>query len=199
VILGLWALPSALRLRIAALLAPGGPGRRILGALTFMPVTWLLYAVVLWGWHLPAAYQAALESELLHDLEHLSFLGAGLLFWWPIIGPAPRLRPHAYGWRLLYVVASVGLTMLPAMALSLFSRRVIYAHYASTTRLWGLSVLDDQALAWGLMGVVDGFVYGTAFLALVMRMALHEQRMTELQEALDRQREDEETTTAVPG
>ena len=105
---------------------------------------------MLWGWHVPAAYQAALESDVVHDLEHLSFFGAALLFWWPIIGPAPRLRAPAYGFRLLYVVAAVGRSMLPVMALSLFVQRVIYAHYATATRLWGLSALDDQALAWGL-------------------------------------------------
>lgn len=201
VIVSLWALPSRLRRPIATLLAPGAWGRRLLSALTFMPVAGLLYAVVLWGWHLPAAYQAALESEILHDLEHLSFFGGALLFWWPVVHPAPRVRPRYYGFRLLYLAAAVGLTMVPVMSVTLFAKRVIYTHYATTPRLWGLSALDDQALAWGLMGVVDALVYCLAFLTLVMRMALHEQRITELQEALDRQRADAEIepTTAVGG
>lgn len=82
---------------------------------------------------------------------------------------------------------------------ALFVKRVIYSHYATTARLWGVSVLDDQALAWGLMGVVDGFVYFGAFPALVMRMALQEQRMTELEEALEGQRAEVEIdpTTAA--
>jgi putative membrane protein len=48
---------------------------------------------VLWSWHVPAAYEAAPRSDILRDLEHLSFFGAGLLFWWPIVAPAPRVRP----------------------------------------------------------------------------------------------------------
>jgi cytochrome c oxidase assembly factor CtaG len=201
VVIGLWALPSPPRRRIATVLAPGAWGRRLLSALTFMPVAWLVSMAVLWGWHVPAAYEAALQSEILHDLEHLSFFGGALLFWWPVVHPAPRVRPLSYGFRLLYVAAAVGLTMVPVMVVALFVNRVIYTHYATTARLWGLSALDDQALAWGLMGVVDGLVYGAAFLTLVMRMAFHEQRMTELQEALERRRAEAEIeqTTAVGG
>lgn len=192
VIVGLWGLPLGLRRPLANLLAPAASGRRVLTTLTFMPVAWLLYAVVLWGWHVPAAYEAALASEVLHDLEHLSFFGAGLLFWWPIVAPAPRVRPASYGFRMLYLVAAIGVTMLPVMVVTLFVKQVIYPHYATAGDLWGLSPLDDQALAWGLMGAVDGLVYGVAFMTLVMRMALHEQRMTELEEALARRQQADE-------
>lgn len=200
VIVGLWGLPLALRRQLAALLAPAAWGRRILSALTFMPVAWLLYAIVLWGWHVPAAYEAALASDVLHDLEHVSFFGAGLLFWWPIVAPAPRVRATLYGFRMLYVVAAIGLTMLPVMVVTLFVKQAIYPHYATAAGLWGLSPLDDQVLAWGLMGAVDGLVYGVAFMTLVMRMALHEQRMTELEEALARRHQaDEVEPTPVGG
>ena len=185
VVVGLWALPSSPRRLIATVLAPGAWGRRLLSALTFMPVAWLVSMAVLWAWHVPAAYEAPLRSDILHDLEHLSFFGAGLLFWWPVVHPAPRVRPLAYGFRLLYVAAAVGLTMVPMMVVAFFVKRVIYPHYAATALLWGLSPLEDQALAWGLMGVVDGLVYFGTFMALVMRMALHEQRTTERHEALD--------------
>lgn len=198
VIVGLWALPPRPRRAMAALLAPGAWGRRLVSALTFMPVAWLVYMAVLWAWHVPAAYEAALTNEMLHDVEHLSFFGAALLFWWPVVHPAPRVRPLLYGFRLLYIAAAVGLTMVPVMVVAVFVERVIYVHYATPMRLWGLSALDDQALAWGLMGVVDGLVYFGAFLTLMMRLALHEQRTTELQESLGRRRAgaDVEPTTA---
>jgi cytochrome c oxidase assembly factor CtaG len=89
--------------------------------------------------------------------------------------------------------------MVPVMVITLFAKRVIYTHYATTPRLWGLSALDDQALAWGLMGVVDALVYFGAFLTLVMRMALHEQRMTERQESVDRQRAEAEIEPTTVG
>lgn len=179
-----WALPPPFRRRAGVLLMRGGLLRRGLAALTFMPVAWVLYMVVLWGWHLPAAYQASLGSELLHDVQHLSFFGAALLFWWPLVNAGPR--PHGrvpYAYRLVYVLASVALTMPPIMAIAFFVPRVIYPYYAAVPRLWGVSALDDQAIGWGLMGVIDGGVYAIAVLALVAGMAWDEERMTRLERA----------------
>lgn len=179
-----WTLPHALRRRIAGLLARPARLRRLFTVLTFMPVAWLLYMAVLWGWHIPVAYEAALRSDLLHDVQHLSFFGAALLFWWPLVNPGPRPHGHIpYGFRLAYVGASVALTTPPMMAIAFFMPRVLYPHYATVPRLWSLSALDDQAMGWGLMGVLDGAVYAVTFLVLVARMAAHEERMTRLSEA----------------
>jgi cytochrome c oxidase assembly factor CtaG len=38
----------------------------------------------------PPAYEAALRLHVVHDLEHLAFFGTAVLFWWPIVNPAPR-------------------------------------------------------------------------------------------------------------
>jgi cytochrome c oxidase assembly factor CtaG len=181
---GLWALAESLRHRIGRLLARGALVRRALIVVTAVPVGWLLYGTVLWGWHLPAAYQAALRSPLLHDLEHLSFVGAALIFWWPVINPAPRVRHLTHAIRLAYVVAAVGLTMMPGSMIAVFAPRVLYPYYASRPRLWGLSPLDDQSLGWGLMAVLDGLVYAVALLTLVYGAAMREERTTRLREAL---------------
>lgn len=72
-----------------------------------------LYMAVPWGWHLHVVYETSLRDELLRDVQHLSFFGAALLFWWPLVNPAPR--PHGsvpYGFRLAYVLAAVALTAL---------------------------------------------------------------------------------------
>lgn len=180
----IWALPHALRRRVGTLLAWPARPRRLFAVLTFMPVAWLLYMAVLWGWHVPIAYEAALRSSLLHDVQHLSFLGAALLFWWPLVNPGPRPHGHVpYGFRLAYVLATVALTTPPMMAIAVFMPRLLYPHYAAVPRLWGLSALDDQAMGWGLMGVLDGAVYAITFLVLVACMAAHEERMTRLSEA----------------
>ncbi len=180
-----WALPQRGRRLVGPRLTRDARPRRILALLTFMPVAWLLYMVVLWGWHLPVAYEAALGSAGLHDLQHVSFFGAALLFWWPIANPAPRLRGHIpYEFRLAYVGAAAVLTTPPMMAIAFFMPRVLYPHYAAAARLWGLSALDDQSMAWGLMGVLDGAVYAIAFLLLVARMASREEHRMRLGEAI---------------
>lgn len=181
-----WALPRRLRHRLGRLLTRGALVRKGLRILTLMPVTWVLYMVILWGWHLPAVYQASLQNEFLHNAQHLSFFAAALLFWWPVINPAPRLHGHIpYGFRLAYIIAAVGPTMLPVMSIAVFAREVLYPHYTAAPRLWGLTALEDQAIGWGLMGAMDGMIYLLAFLLLVARMLEHEERMTRLREAIE--------------
>jgi len=92
----LWGLPRGVRRLVARLLTPCAPGRRALTSLTRMRVTWPLYALVLWLWHLPGPYEAALRSGALHDVEHVLFFGAALLFWWPVLGRGPRLAAPAH-------------------------------------------------------------------------------------------------------
>jgi cytochrome c oxidase assembly factor CtaG len=52
------------------------------------------------GWHVPAAYDFALEHEQGHEVEHLCSLGALILFWWPHLRPCPSRESYA-GWLLI--------------------------------------------------------------------------------------------------
>ncbi|MBI4561105.1 MAG: cytochrome c oxidase assembly protein [Candidatus Rokubacteria bacterium] len=182
----LWGVPRRVRHRLGRLLTRGALVREGLRMLTRMPVAWVLYMVTLWSWHLPAAYEASLRNEIVHNAQHLSFFATGLLFWWPLVNPAPRLHGHIpYGFRLVYIIAAVGPTALPIMAIAVFAREVFYPHYTTVPRLWGLSALEDQAVGWGLMGALDGLIYLIALLLLVARMLEHEEQMTRLREAID--------------
>jgi len=131
-------------------------------------------------------FEASLRNEFVHNLQHLSFFAAALVYWWPLINPAPRLHGHIpYGFRLVYVFAAVGPVMLPAMSIAFFARGVLYPSYTTVPRLWGLSALEDQTSGWVLMGVLDGMIYAVAFLLLVAAMLNREERMTRLREAID--------------
>jgi len=166
----LWGLPAAARVRAGRLLARRAPLRAAWQALTWTPVAWLAYALTLWLWHLPAAYEAALTHRLLHDAEHLAFFAAGLLFWWPVIAPAPHLRPRGHpGARIVYLVlasfqeAGLGLllTVVPW---------VVYPSYALAPRVLALSAQQDQTwgglVMWGAGGAMDMLVV----LALLFRL-----------------------------
>jgi len=115
-----------------------------------MPVAWLVHVLVIWLWHLPVAYDAAVADRLLHDLEHLAFFGSALLFWWPIVQPAPRVRARPlYGLRVVYLVLAAVQTGLLGLLLTL-SPETWYRSYAST---------EDQSLGgvvmWGAGGALD--------------------------------------------
>jgi putative membrane protein len=113
-------------------------------------VCWLAAAATLLSWHIPAAFNLALQSEWLHVAEHVSFLAAGFLFWWPVVQPWPSAPVWPRWSILLYLFAAT----LPCDILSAyltFCERVVYEGYASAPRLFGLSVLEDQQCAGALM------------------------------------------------
>lgn len=156
-----WGLPHAAR-PLAARLA-GSLG--LVAALRVLsrPLTaWLLHAAVLWGWHAPALFEAALHVPWVHDLQHACFFASALLFWWALLtGPKARL-----GLGVLYLFTTMVHTSLLG-ALLTFSGRVLYASYEGTAPRWGLSALEDQQLGGLIMWVPGGVVYLLAGLGLM--------------------------------
>jgi putative membrane protein len=123
----------------------------------FHPVSvWAMGAVVLWAWHLPALYETALRHDALHALEHASLIATSALVWAVALG---RTR------RSLAVPAASGLLLATAMqsgalgAVLALAQRPLYPIHASVAPSWGLSPLEDQQLAGGLMWVPPGIVY----------------------------------------
>jgi cytochrome c oxidase assembly factor CtaG len=122
-------------------------------------VAWTLHAGALWLWHVPVAYDAALASGPLHDVEHLVFTATAVVFWWPVIDPAPRAhRAPPLGWRIVYLV----LGAFQSAALGVFL-------LTSPQPLYAYGVLDDQALGGVLMWAVGGAIDMAAVLILVYR------------------------------
>jgi putative membrane protein len=162
----LWALPAPARRRAGACLAEGAAPRRAWRALTRLPVAWGLYAFVLWFWHLPAAYDAALAVAWLHDLEHLSFVAAAVVFWWPVIGPAPRVAaPAPPVARVVYLVLAAFSGGALGVLLAV-SPTPLYGYAASGAG----SALEDQAWGGVLMWAVGGAIDMAAVLVVVARV-----------------------------
>lgn len=179
----LWGLSQRLRYRLGRLLTRDALVRRGLKILTWMGLTLPLYTVNLWSWHYPPVFEAALRNDLVHDLQHLSFFIGGLLFWWPVINPPPKVHGYIpYGFRIVYVIAATLPTMLPVMGLVFFTERSFYPYYAAVPRLWGITILEDQSNGWAIMALAEGTAYLTAILLLVARMAEHEERMMRLEQ-----------------
>jgi len=137
---------------------------RVLWAFITNPfVAWLIHAVVLWTWHAPALFPATLESDFVHTLQHVSFLGSALLFWWAII--QGRQRVLGYGVAVLYLFTTALHSGLLG-ALLTFSRAIWYPIYGETTAAWGLTPLEDQQLGGLIMWIPAGLAYIIAGLAL---------------------------------
>ncbi len=138
--------------------------RRTWRTLTHPVVAWAVHAAALWLWHEPVLFQATLVRPWLHDLQHLSFFGSALLFWWSALNARARLQ--GFGVAVLYLFTTMAHTGLLG-ALLTFATRPLYPDYAAGARAWGLTPLEDQQLGGLIMWVPAGFVYMIAGLALV--------------------------------
>jgi len=157
----LWAMPSRLRHAIVGAVQHT-PLPVVWRTMTAPAVAFILYGVALWIWHLPALYDAALEHEAVHVVQHLCFFGTAALFWWGIVhGRQGRL---GYGAAVVYLfVTAVHGAVLGALLT--VSPRVWYAPYLANHPT-GLTPLEDQQLAGLLMWIPAGlaFVAGALFL-----------------------------------
>src|SRR5262249_3705265 len=147
----LWGLPVSLRSMLAAPFRRRARLRTVLAALTIMPVAGVLHVATIWLWHLPPLYDAAVEHELIHALEHVTFFTTAILFWWPIIRPAPRLQPRPHpGLQILYLVAATAQSTALGMLLAV-PEQAFYPHYVRLAKTLGVSAVDDQMVGGGLM------------------------------------------------
>lgn len=141
---------------------------RSLGRLVMSPlVVAILSAGVLWAWHVPAFYRAALNSEPLHVLEHSSFLLTSMMVWALVIA-APRRRRLDQGTAIIVVVAQL-LQSTVLSAVLVFAGSVLYPFNALGARAWGLSPAEDQQLAGVIMWVPMGTVYLVTSAVLFLR------------------------------
>lgn len=158
----LWALPAPWRRAVGRLLRRRGPAaawRRLTSPAAIL----LLQAAVLWLWHLPAAFEAALAHDALHVVQHLCFFATAGLFWWSLVhGRFGRL---GYGVGVLFVFA----TALHSGALGALLTVVatpLYPTHAARAAAAGADPLADQQLAGLLMWVPAAVVLLVSALAL---------------------------------
>ena len=157
------------------LMAPLARAEPLRGALAFLlrpGIAFGLWLGVVVLWHVPAAYEAALEQPLVHRLEHVSFVAVGALVWTLVIDPGRHGR--------LTLVQRVGFAVLLFWAGQLLSYVLLFGfepyygvYEEQPERLLGLSPLGDQKLAGVVMMVEQALTLGLA-IVLLFRLARRE-------------------------
>jgi putative membrane protein len=137
-----------------------------LGVLRHPAAVWLLSVGVVWFWHAAAPYDATLDNQLLHVLEHASFLVTAVLFWQVVVGVRGAARVSG-GLGVLLVFAMAMQSVFLSVLLT-FARTPWYSGYAATTAPWGLDPLTDQRLAGVIMWIPAGVIYLVVALALLV-------------------------------
>lgn len=176
----LWGLPDRWRLNAGHAIGAGlhrkSRFRQTMRTITNPGIVWLVWVIALIGWHDPAMYNAALVYEWVHNLEHLTFFIASMLFWWHVTGAGPRIHKQfgLFG-RTALVISAVPPSMLTGMVLA-FATSVIYSYYTAVPRLWGIDAMSDQQIGGFIMWVPGSMMYILAALFLISRILDQEAR-----------------------
>jgi putative membrane protein len=142
-------------------------------ALTRPVVAFVVSSAVVTVWHMPFAYDAALRHEPVHIIQHLSFLVAAVIAWWPVVGPLPewpRLSPPL---QCLYLFAST----IPGGIVGAFvtlAEPGLYTPYRGSPRIFGMSLATDQEIAGLLMWVLTSVIYLLVITVVFFRWAAAE-------------------------
>ena len=160
-------------------------------AVVFHPVVgWVAFVAVMWGSHMSGLYNLALTDPTVHTFEHLLYLAAACLFWWPIFSPDPmrwRLHPGA---RLGLILGQLPSMSFLAVVL-LTAPAVLYPAYIGRAELYGIDPLVDQQAAGALMWVMgDMALIGAALIVAAdwMRRSEHEDARVDARLARSRER-----------
>ncbi|HJP84792.1 MAG TPA: cytochrome c oxidase assembly protein [Gemmatimonadaceae bacterium] len=161
----LWGLPLSWRKALGDWTRTNGVSEswRIL---SLPAIAFFLHAIALWVWHLPGPYQATLSSELMHSLQHVSFLGTALLFWWTVF--KSRGSELGYGAAVFFLFGTA-LQTGALGALLTFAPHLWYPAYSATTGPWGLAPLEDQQLGGLIMWIPGSVPYVLAGLYMFAR------------------------------
>ena len=158
--LGIFMLPARV-LRVVA----HGPLRKLFSTLLRPRVSLGLWLAAIAGWHVPAAYDAAIAHPALHVTEHVCFALAGLLAWTEIVDPA-RSGRLTVGQRAMFAFTMlVASGILAEVFVALHPIYPYYVHVAN--RPFGWSAGEDQSRAGLLMMAEQIATLATAMTFLV--------------------------------
>jgi putative membrane protein len=181
----LLGLPAVLRMGVLRPLMGMGIVRWLYGFVTKPLIVGGLLIVTLYLWHLaPGWYDTALENELVHGVEHLSYLVVGVLFWWIVIDPKPLHSRLNYPLRIVFLfVVSTPKHFLGALIT--FAGDPLYDAYQAAEPILSMTVLDDQGIAGLIMWAPSQMMH---LIAIAVVFFMWAQRSEREQRELDDER-----------
>jgi putative membrane protein len=109
-------------------------------------------------WHLPPMYNLAMADHGVHIVQHLCFLVASTIMWWPIMSRMPELPRLSYPQQMLYAIAMTLPMSVLAIVLT-YADVTLYPAYAAAPRIWGITPLEDQRYGGLLMWLPGGMIF----------------------------------------
>lgn len=145
----------------------------------------LMYAGMMWLWHLPGMYDLALNHpDSWHIVEHLCFSAAGTLYWWHLLSPIrSRLRLGGMG-PVMYMLSTKLLVGVLGVMLA-FAPTSVYGFYNHQPHWWGLTPGQDQNMAGLVMALEQSIVMGIVLVWLFVRMLEESERSAQRAERFE--------------
>jgi putative membrane protein len=137
--------------------------------LTHPATAWVFYNVVFIGWHIPGMYNAALINHNVHIVQHLTFMAAAVMMWWPVINPVPELQRIPDGPLQMMYLFAFGVPSTIVAAFITLSDVVFYPWYAVAPRVSGLGPLEDQRLGGLIMWIPGMLIFWVGITAIFFR------------------------------
>jgi putative membrane protein len=129
-----------------------------------------LWIVILYGWHLPFAYEAALRSPVLHAFQHQTFIIGSILVWLSVLEVTRRRVPGGL-WKIAHITGVRFAGMFLGMAFLILRHPIYDGFYGRRALEHGLTPLEDQSIAGGLMLGLDLLVMIGALAFFFLRTA----------------------------
>lgn len=124
-----------------------------------------VFNLVLLFFHLPSILDLQLREWWFHLFAHAALLAAGLIMWWPVLSTVPELPRLSEPFQMGYLFLQ---SLLPSVMASFvtFADSVVYDAYATAPRIWGISPIEDQQIAGGMMKLLGSIILWS-FIAVV--------------------------------
>jgi putative membrane protein len=121
-------------------------------------VAWLAMNLTFLAWHIPTAYDFALEHEHWHEFEHICFLTTSILFWWPLIRPWPTTSRYP-GWIMLPYLVLADIVNTALSAFLAFCDRPVYTYYLEHPNAFHVDPIADQRTGAVIMWVLGSLIF----------------------------------------
>jgi putative membrane protein len=162
--------PFLLPRSMAAALGRSQPIRKTFRFLKMPLVAAGLWILILYGWHLAPAYEAALRHPVLHAVQHQTFVLGSILVWLSVLEPNKARVPGGL-WKIAHITGVRFAGMFLGMAFVVVSHPFYSGFYGDRALRHGLTPDQDQGLAGAMMLGVDFAVMMGALIFLFLRSA----------------------------
>lgn len=146
--------------------------------LTNPVVAFGLFNLVTVATHLPEVANFALETHWFHLVVHVSLVASAMLMWWPVLSIVPELPRLSAPLRMAYLFLQ---SLIPTVvaAFVTFADGAVYDFYARAPRMWGISAVEDQQIAGGVMKLMGSVILWGFITFIFFQWFYKEQRESE--------------------